>query len=70
MVDALLGERAVLHGLDDGIEGTNEVLRAKHDVGTGQQRTHGSLGIGVLLGNGSHLHRVGDDDVPIAQFAT
>ena len=35
LVDALLGERAVLHGLDDGIEGTNEVLRAKHDVGAG-----------------------------------
>ena len=58
LVDALLGEDTVLHGLDHGIEGFHEVLGAEDDVGTGLERAHGSLGIGVLLidGDGSGDH--------------
>ena len=69
LVDALLGEHAVLHGLDHGVEGFDEVLRTEHDVGSGQEGAHGGLGIGVLQGDGPHLHRVGDDDVLVAQLA-
>ena len=61
LIDALFSEHAVLHGLDHRIEGLDEVLRTKHDVSTSLQGAHGSLGITVLLGDGSHVfHDAGD----------
>ena len=69
MVDALLGDGAVVDSCHHGIEGLGEVARTQHDVCTCQNTAHGGLGAGVLLGDGAHLHTVGDDDVLIAQLA-
>ena len=69
LVDALLADGAVVDGGDDGIEGLDEVAGTKHDVCASQDASNGTLGAGVLLGDGTHLHAVGDDDVLVAQFA-
>ena len=70
LVDALLADGAVVHGGDDGIEGLSERTRAKDDVDACLDAAHSGLTTGVVLGDGAHLHTVGDDDVLIAQFTT
>ena len=52
MVDASLGDGAVLNGCHDGIESLDEVLRTQHDVNACLNATNGSLGTRVLLGDG------------------
>ena len=69
LVDALLADGALVEGIDDGIEGLHKILWTQHNVNTRLDAPHGSLGTRELLGDGPHLHTVGDDDVLVAQFA-
>ena len=68
LVNALLCDFTGFYSLDYRVESLREHLRTEHDVDTSLDTAHGSLAVGVLLGDGSHLHRVGDDEVLIAQF--
>ena len=70
LVDAFLTDGALVDGVDDGIEGLHKIFRTQHNVNTRLDALHGSLGTGILLSDGSHLHTVGDDDVLVTQFAT
>ena len=69
LVDALLGDGALVDGVHHGIESLHQILRAKYNVNTSLDAAHGSLCAGILLGDGTHFHAVGDDDVLVAQFA-
>ena len=69
LVDALLADGAIPDGGDDGIEGFDEVLRGEDDVDACQNAADGGFGVAILLGDGAHVHSVGDDDVLVAQFA-
>ena len=69
LVDALLTDGTLVDGVDHSIKSLHKILRTQHNVNTRLDALHGSLGTGVLLSNGSHLHTVGDDDVLVTQFA-
>ena len=61
LVNALLCDFTGFYSLDHCIESLCEHLWAEHDVNTGLDATHGSLAIGVLLGDGSNAHGVRND---------
>ncbi len=54
LVNALLCDFTGFYSLDYRVESLREHLRTEHDVDTGLDATHGSLAVGVLLGDGSH----------------
>ena len=70
LIDSLLTDYTSVHGLYYRIKGLGEVLRVKDDINAGLNSLYRSLLIAELLCYCSHLHRIGYDDVLVAQFST
>lgn len=66
LVDARLTDGALLNGCHDGIKGLHKVLWSEYNISTGLETAHSRLLVTVLLGDSTHLHGIGHDDVLIA----
>ena len=61
-------QRAVCHGGFDRVERALQVRRHEDHVAPGGKRLYGGLACGIVVGDGGHGLRVGDDDVLVAEL--
>lgn len=69
LVDALLGEAAVLDGVHEGIDTLPGIGWTEQEIAAGVNGVQRDLGAGVGIGHGAHLQAVGDDDAVEAELA-
>src|SRR5699024_4734635 len=70
LVDAFLGQAALIHGRADAVDGGCGVGGHEELVDPGLHHAYGDLFVGVLLANTLHVEGVGGDHAVEAQFLT